>query len=68
MDKILEESPKNYHLWSNRTRLVGIVGNYAEEIAKTEQYILKDLYNNSAWTYRAFCFQHLAVKDYAGEI
>lgn len=28
MDQILEKSPKNYHLWSNRTRLVGIVKNF----------------------------------------
>lgn len=28
MDKILDESPKNYHLWSNRIKVVDYAKNY----------------------------------------
>lgn len=59
MDRILEESPKNYHAWSNRTKLVESVKNYGEEIKRTQKFIEKDCYNNSAWAYRSFCYKLL---------
>lgn len=55
MDKILKESPKNYHLWSNRVTLVNMAGNFAEEIENTVKYIHHDPYNNSVWAYRFYC-------------
>lgn len=55
MNEMFEEDSKNYHVWSYRQYLVRKLDLFnAEELRSTEEWLRKDIRNNSAWSHRFF--------------
>lgn len=61
MDLMLDDDSKNYHVWSYRNWCCSHFKTYGEEMGFTERFIKRDVYNNSAWSYRFSMLKHCDV-------
>ncbi|KAG0670355.1 CAAX geranylgeranyltransferase alpha subunit [Maudiozyma exigua] len=61
MDLMLDDDSKNYHVWSYRKWCCAHFKTYGQEMAFTERFIKRDVYNNSAWSYRFSMLKHSDV-------
>ncbi|CDO94881.1 unnamed protein product [Kluyveromyces dobzhanskii CBS 2104] len=59
LDLMIEDDTKNYHVWSYRKWSVQFFKDWSHELDFVNKYIDRDVYNNSAWTHRAFYLQNI---------
>jgi protein farnesyltransferase/geranylgeranyltransferase type-1 subunit alpha len=61
INSILQEDPKNYHAWQHRVFLVRHFDVSKEaELRCTTEFISRDVFNNSAWTFRYFIIAEMS--------
>lgn len=61
IDLMLDDDTKNYHVWSYRNWCCSHFKTYGEEMDFTGRFIKRDVYNNSAWSYRFSMLKHCDV-------
>lgn len=55
---MLEDDTKNYHVWSYRKWCVMFFKDFSRELAFADDFISRDVYNNSAWSHRMFVLKN----------
>ncbi|GIL49286.1 hypothetical protein Vafri_5417 [Volvox africanus] len=50
---------KNYHAWAHRQAIVKMTERWQAELAFAEEFIRRDVRNNSAWNQRMFVLKHM---------
>ncbi|BAP72886.1 protein farnesyltransferase/ geranylgeranyltransferase type-1 subunit alpha [Kluyveromyces marxianus] len=63
LDLMIDDDTKNYHVWSYRKWSVQFFDVWSHELEFVNKYIDRDVYNNSAWTHRAFYFKNQVTKE-----
>ncbi|CAG99848.1 bifunctional protein farnesyltransferase/protein geranylgeranyltransferase [Kluyveromyces lactis] len=59
LDVMIDDDTKNYHVWSYRKWSVQFFKDWSHELDFVNKYIDRDVYNNSAWTHRAFYLKNV---------
>lgn len=54
LDLMIEDDAKNYHVWSYRKWCIKFFNDWSHELEFVNKYLVRDVYNNSAWSHRAF--------------
>ncbi|CCD23682.1 bifunctional protein farnesyltransferase/protein geranylgeranyltransferase NDAI_0C00210 [Naumovozyma dairenensis CBS 421] len=56
---MIDDDTKNYHVWSYRKWCILYFQDFSNELTFCDNFIQRDVYNNSAWTHRMFVWKNL---------